>query len=216
MGFSDGTAAFEARQAAVRKKAAEGTERPPLTEFELKLAEARREAQNEAAQNARQESEQARWEDHVLEAMATMSAEFSRQADAIGFRPLTVVTARSEVVRTLVLNRSKTLCRVGEVIGEGWLVTDLDDRSEYGSLRNQFIVMREGRWIVTIPNGNGTAGGELRGLPRGVQADEIYALNTQREGIAYMRSLGWDSSKIQKLLAKEILWMERVIAAKSE
>lgn len=215
MGFSDGTAAFEARQEAARKKAAAAAERPPLTEFERKLAETRREAQDTAAQNARQQSEREHWEAHVVEEMARLSEEFSRQADAIGFRPLTVVTARSEAIRTLVLNRSKTLCRVGEVIGEGWLVTDLDNRSEYGSLMNQFVVMREGRWIVTIPNGNGTAGGELRGLPRGVRAEDVYPLHTHRDGITYMRTLGWDSSKVQKLLAKELLRMERVVAARS-
>lgn len=149
-----------------------------------------------------------------MDEMARLSVEFSRQADAIGFRPLTVVTARSETVRTLILNRSKTLCRVGEVIGEGWLVTDPEDLTEYGSLRNQFIVMREGRWIVTIPNGNGSAGGELSGLPREVHAEDVYPLNTQREGITYMRTLDWDSSKIQTVLAKELLRMESTVAAR--
>lgn len=210
MGFSDGTAAFEARQEAARKKAAASAglpeSEPPVTEFERKLAEARRAAKSAEDEAVQAEARSAQLRADTLDKMALLSVDFSRQADAIGYRPLTVVTARSEVVRTLITNREKHIYKVDEVIGNGWQVDDPDYRSEMGSIMRSFLVMQEGPWITLSPSGAGRAFGEPRGLPRGVDPNHVYAFEGPRGEISYMSYL---PSHVEDLMAKALVRAEK-------
>lgn len=211
--ISDGTAAFEARQETARRKADDAAEAgattgeevaPPLTDFERKLADTRRELQERADQEARGAAAVVQREAAAVAKMARLSVEFSLQADAIGYRPVTVVTARSEIARGFLTGRPKAVYRLLEVIGEGWVIADLESRTEWGSLWTQFIVMRHGPWIRSIPGGTATAHGEARKLPRGLDPDRVLPLRATRDEIAYVTAMSLVHN-VEELLAKALL-----------
>lgn len=208
MGFSDGFAAFEARQEAARKKVAaavrDGGAQQPVSAFDKVMADTKRDVQAKADAEAWAEAEGRRRDTAANVKMAELSAEFGRRADAIGYRPLTVVTGRMDNVQSL-FGRSKSIYRFIELIGEGWYVSDPDSLSEWGSVTTSYLVMRNGPWINMCSSS--LCSGEARGLPRGMDQNRVKALDASKK-VPYVthRDL---RQNVDEILAKALIRAEQ-------
>lgn len=222
MGFSNGgAAAFEARQEAARKKAADTAaaqltpripprplEPPRMAAFEQQLEQARREAQ-EAEEN---QDQHAAWVAQQNDAagvrMAALSQEFSHRADALG-QPatLTFVAAQQE--------RYGSDCAYTfiEVVGEGCRVSDhYGHEHDYDRRATAFYVTRGGPWIV-LDWGTPTIFGKGRGLPPELNGKDLVVFNAPRDGIQYVGYKELWGKDIEGLIAGELVRLERLQSA---
>ena len=223
MGFADGgAAAFEARQEAARRKAAEtaaaqrGPSIPPrpsdpprLSAFEQQLEQARRDAR-EAEDNEVQRAAWAQQQDDEARArMAALSLEFSRRAEALGYpADLTFIAGRRE--------RYGSDCAYTfvEVVGEGWRVSDhYGHEHDHDRRATAFYVTREGPWIV-LDWGTPTIFGKARGLPPELEGKDLVVFDATRDRIQYVTHRELGGKDIEGLIAGELVRLERQSTAR--
>ncbi|WP_144406370.1 hypothetical protein [Arthrobacter sp. SPG23] len=205
MGFSDGTAAFEARQQAAREKAAAAAgAAPPVGGFDGVMASARRSVQEKIDDDAQAAEGWRRTAATAIERMTELSSEFSHRADAMGYQPLTIVIAGSVERIREASGHSKTIHRFQELIGEGWEVSDPDNVDDWGVSRTRFVVMREGPWINLCSGGTGMCSGEVDGLPRNVDPGRV-------RGFMYLQHVNstYLPRNAEEILAKTLVRAER-------
>jgi hypothetical protein len=218
MGFADGgAAAFEARQEAARRKAAETSEvqrgpsipprpsdPPRLSAFDQQIAEARQEALEAEARQAQADAWKSQQETDARARMSALSKEFSQRADALGHPADHVfVTARTERYG------SEFAYTFGEVLGEGWLISDQHGHErDYEWRTTAFLVPREGPWLPAF--GFQQIHGKGRDLPAETGGKTIIALAATRETIAYVTSTDIWGKDLEGLLAAELVRLERL------
>jgi hypothetical protein len=216
MGFADGgTAAFEARQEAARRRAAETAtadgpgipprpaEPPRLSAFDQQLTEARREAREADENQAREAARKAQQEEEARARMAALSKEFSQRADALGHPADHVfVTARTEEYG------SEFAYTFGELLGEGWLVSDRHGHEHDNEWRTTaFLVTRQGPWLPAF--GMQSVYGKGRGLPREADGKTVIAFAATPETIRYVTSTDIWGKDLEGLLAAELVRLAR-------
>lgn len=218
MGFADGgSAAFEARQEASRRKAAEASAAqqilripprpagpPPLSAFDQQIANARREAQETQEREAQSLAWKAGQEEEARGKMATLSREFSQRAVALGFpADHTFIAARQQK------RGSYYAYTFIEVVAEGWFVSDhYGHEQDYDRSSTSFYVTRNGPWLPTSW-GTQTLSGYGEGLPPMVADQKLVVYNADPGSIQYVTSADLRGKDVEKLLAAELIRLER-------
>ncbi|WP_454698228.1 hypothetical protein [Arthrobacter humicola] len=211
MGFADGgSAAFEARQEAARRKTTRLTpsipprpkDPPRLSTFDQKVCEARLNEQEADEAQARLAAWTSAQDEEARVQMATLSREFSQRADALGHPALTFVEGRRERWG------SEFAYQFVRVIDEGWQVSDgYKYPHDYDRTPNIFYVTREGPWIKV--GGSPTIFGKGRGLPDGLDTNQVVAFAPYERGIEFVSARELANKPVEQILADEIARLER-------
>jgi hypothetical protein len=217
MGFADGGAtAFEARQEAARRKAAETASAPSTTPippvsseslgldaFDQRIAEARREAQEAEGRRLNELEWKTAQEEEARARMARLSKDFSMRADALGFpSDHTFIAAREQKQGSIY---AYTFI---EVVAEGWLVSDhYGHEYDYDRHPTMFYVTRDGPWLPI--SGTRTITGRGEGVPPQAEGQSVVAYAAERASIRYVTSNDIRGKDLEGLLATELVRLER-------